>query len=82
MNEVLPSGGACSRRAALPARGAILLVFLILQAFPNLTVYVNIAHLFYQLGLNDTLLGVVLVHTARSGVYRVDCLSSVCCHQS
>ncbi len=64
-------GGAYSRRAALPARGVILLIFLIPQAFPNLTVYVNIARLFYQWGLNGTLFGVVLVHTVHGLVFAV-----------
>ncbi|WP_291968356.1 ABC transporter permease subunit [Candidatus Symbiopectobacterium sp.] len=38
----IPAGYALAR-LALPARGVILLIFLIPQAFPNLTVYVNIA---------------------------------------
>lgn len=66
----IPAGFALAR-LALPARGVILLVFLIPQAFPNLTVYVNIARLFYQWGLNGTLFGVVLVHTVHGLVFAV-----------
>src|SRR5690606_924773 len=47
------------------------LAFLIPQAFPNLPVYVNIARLFYQFGLNGTVAGVVLVHVTHGLVYAV-----------
>ncbi|MFT4174064.1 MAG: ABC transporter permease subunit [Rhodocyclaceae bacterium] len=66
----VPAGYALAR-LKLPLRSAILLAFLIPQAFPNLPVYVNIARLFYQLGLNGTLAGVVLVHVTHGLVYAV-----------
>lgn len=66
----VPAGYALAR-LPLPARGLMLLTFLIPQAFPNLTVYVNIARLFYQWGLNGTLPGVVLVHTVHGLVFAV-----------
>lgn len=66
----VPAGYALAR-LKLPFRGAILLILLIPQAFPNLPVYVNIARLFYQLGLNGTVVGVVLVHVTHGLVYAV-----------
>ncbi|CAH1651201.1 MULTISPECIES: ABC transporter permease subunit [unclassified Chelatococcus] len=66
----IPAGYALAR-LKLPFRAAILLVFLIPQAFPNLTVYVNIARLFYQVSLNGTIAGVVLVHVTHGLVYAV-----------
>lgn len=66
----IPAGYALAR-LKLPMRGAILLILLIPQAFPNLPVYVNIARIFYQLGLNGTVLGVVLVHVTHGLVYAV-----------
>ena len=42
--------GSSCRRAVL-----ILLVFLLPQAFPNLPVYINVARIFYDLGLNGTI---------------------------
>jgi putative spermidine/putrescine transport system permease protein len=58
-------------RLRLPLRSLILVAFLIPQAFPNLPVYVNIARLFYGLGLNGTIPGVVLVHVTHGLVYAV-----------
>jgi len=66
----IPAGYALAR-LKLPLRGLILLAFLIPQAFPNLPVYVNIARLFYQIGLNGTITGVVLVHAVHGLVYAV-----------
>lgn len=66
----VPAGYALAR-LALPLRGLILLAFLIPQAFPNLTVYVNIARVFYQVGLNGTIAGVVIVHTVHGLVLAV-----------
>lgn len=66
----IPAGYALAR-LKLPFRGLILLTLLIPQAFPNLPVYVNIARLFYQFGLNGTLQGVVLVHVTHGLVYAV-----------
>ncbi|KXF75101.1 spermidine/putrescine ABC transporter permease [Paramesorhizobium deserti] len=66
----IPAGYALAR-LRLPFRAAILFAFLIPQAFPNLPVYVNIARLFYEIGLNGTIAGVVLVHATHGLVYAV-----------
>ena len=66
----IPAGYALAR-LKLPWRGAILLVFLLPQAVPNLPVYVNIAQVFYQIGLNGTIAGVVLVHAVHGLVIAV-----------
>jgi putative spermidine/putrescine transport system permease protein len=66
----VPAGYALAR-LKLPWRGAILLAFLLPQAVPNLPVYVNIAQVFYQIGLNGTILGVVLVHASHGLVLAV-----------
>jgi ABC-type spermidine/putrescine transport system permease subunit II len=66
----IPAGYALAR-LKLPFRGLILLALLVPNAFPNLPIYVNIARLFYQIGLNGTVLGVVLVHTTHGLVYAV-----------
>jgi len=66
----LPAGYALAR-LRLPLRGLILLIFLMPQAFPNLPVYINVARIFYEFGLNGTYLGVVLVHTTHGLVYAV-----------
>lgn len=66
----IPAGYALAR-LKLPFRAIILLAFLIPQAFPNLTVYVNVARLFYELRLNGTIPGVVLVHVTHGLVYAV-----------
>jgi ABC-type spermidine/putrescine transport system permease subunit II len=66
----LPAGYALAR-LHLPARSLILLAFLLPQAFPNLPVYINVARIFYEFGLNGTYFGVVLVHTTHGLVYAV-----------
>ncbi len=66
----IPAGCALAR-LKLPLRGLVLLAFLLPQAFPNLPVYVNIARLFYEIRLNGTVLGVVLVHVTHGLVYAV-----------
>jgi len=66
----IPAGYALAR-LKLPARGFILLLFLLPQAVPNLPIYVNIARVFYEIGLNGTILGVVLVHAAHGLVLAV-----------
>ena len=38
---------------------------------PNLPIYVNIARVFYEIGLNGTVLGVVLVHASHGLVLAV-----------
>lgn len=66
----IPAGYALAR-LKLPARSFILLMFLVPQAFPNLPVYMNIARLFYEVGLNGTFTGVILVHTVHGLVYAI-----------
>jgi ABC-type spermidine/putrescine transport system permease subunit II len=66
----IPAGYALAR-LKLPLRGVILLLFLLPQAVPNLPVYVNIARVFYELNLNGTVTGVVLVHASHGLVLAV-----------
>lgn len=70
MALAVPAGYALAR-LSLPFRAFILLAFLVPQAFPNLPVYVNVARLFYQVGLNGTVTGVVLVHVTHGLVFAV-----------
>lgn len=66
----IPAGYALAR-VKLRWRGLILLAFLLPQAVPNLPVYVNIARVFYELGLAGTIPGVVLVHASHGLVLAV-----------
>ena len=66
----VPAGYALAR-LRLRWRSLILLAFLLPQAVPNLPVYVNIARVFYEIGLNGTVLGVVLVHASHGLVLAV-----------
>jgi hypothetical protein len=66
----IPAGYALGRRS-LPGRGFILLIILLPQAFPSVAVYLNIARLFYMVGLNGTITGVVLVHAVHGLVIAV-----------
>jgi ABC-type spermidine/putrescine transport system permease subunit II len=66
----IPAGYALAR-LGLPWRGLIMLAFLLPQAFPSLAVYINVARIFYALGLNGTIAGVVLVHTVHGLVFAV-----------
>lgn len=66
----IPAGLALGR-LQLRWRAAIMLVFLLPSAFPNLPVYVNIARIFYELRLAGTVPGVVLVHAAHGLVLAV-----------
>ncbi len=66
----IPAGWALARRR-LPWRTLILLAFLLPQAFPAVAVYINVARIFYTLGLNGTIFGVVLVHTVNGLVFSV-----------
>jgi ABC-type spermidine/putrescine transport system permease subunit II len=52
----VPAGYGLGRRL-VPARGLILLVMLLPLAFPSVAVYLNIARLFYMVGLNGTIAG-------------------------
>src|SRR5260370_35696508 len=45
--------------------------FLLPPAFPSVAIYVNVARIFYGLGLAGTIGGVVLVHAVHALVYSV-----------
>jgi ABC-type spermidine/putrescine transport system permease subunit II len=66
----IPAGYALGKQR-LPWRGLILLILLLPQAFPSVAVYLNIARLFYMVGLNGTIAGVVLVHAVHGLVIAV-----------
>jgi putative spermidine/putrescine transport system permease protein len=66
----IPAGYALAR-LALPLRSLIMVAFLLPQAFPSLPIFINIAAMFYGLGLNGTIAGVVLVHSLPGLVYAV-----------
>lgn len=66
----IPSGYALAR-LRMPLRNLVLLAFLLPQAIPSVAVYINVARIFYGLGLNGTIIGVVLVHTVHGLVYAV-----------
>lgn len=66
----IPAGYALSKRN-MPMRVFWMLLFLIPQAFPNLAVYMNVARIFYDFGLNGTFLGVVLVHSVHGLMFSV-----------
>lgn len=66
----IPAGYALAR-LKLPGRAAIMLIFLLPQAFPAVAIYVNVARIFYWVGLAGTVPGVVLVHAAHGLVYSV-----------
>ena len=66
----VPAGYALAR-LRVPWRAAMMLAFLLPQAFPNLPVYINIARVFYWYGLNGTIFGVVLVHSLHGLVLSV-----------
>lgn len=66
----VPAGLALAR-LKLPGRAAIMLLFLLPQAFPSVAIYMNVARMFYGLGLNGTVAGVVLVHAVHALVYSV-----------
>ncbi|MBX4276785.1 hypothetical protein K4G91_23730, partial [Mycobacterium tuberculosis] len=50
----VPAGYALSRRK-MPLRMLFMLLFLLPQAFPHLTVYMNVSSLFYHWGLHGRL---------------------------
>ena len=66
----IPAGYALARRN-LPWRTLIMLAFLLPQAFPAVPVFINIARIFYTIGLNGTIPGVVLVHASHGLVFSV-----------
>lgn len=66
----IPAGYALAR-LRLPFRALILVIFLLPQAFPSVAIYINVARIFYSLGLTGTVGGVVLVHATHGLVYSV-----------
>jgi putative spermidine/putrescine transport system permease protein len=66
----VPAGYALAR-LKLPWRTAIMILFLLPQAFPSVAIYINVARVFYGFGLTGTIPGVVLVHAAHGLVYSV-----------
>jgi ABC-type spermidine/putrescine transport system permease subunit II len=66
----VPAGYALAQ-LRLPWRTAIMILFLLPQAFPSVAIYINVARVFYSLGLTGTITGVVLVHAAHGLVYSV-----------
>jgi ABC-type spermidine/putrescine transport system permease subunit II len=66
----VPAGYALAR-LKLPWRTFIMILFLMPQAFPSVAIYINVARVFYSLGLTGTVAGVVLVHAAHGLVYSV-----------
>ena len=66
----IPAGYALSKRS-LPMRSLFLLFFLLPQAFPTVAVHLNIARIFYTLGLTGTIWGVMLVHAIQGLVFAV-----------
>jgi putative spermidine/putrescine transport system permease protein len=66
----IPAGLALAR-GRLPWRAVVMLAFLLPQAFPSLPIYINVARAFYEIGLNGTVAGVVLVHALHGLVYAV-----------
>lgn len=66
----IPAGYALAR-LRLPWRTALMILFLLPQAFPSVAIYINVARVFYGFGLTGTITGVVLVHAAHGLVYSV-----------
>jgi putative spermidine/putrescine transport system permease protein len=66
----IPAGYALSKRH-LPMRSLFLLFFLLPQAFPTVAVHLNIARMFYGLGLTGTIWGVMLVHAIQGLVLAI-----------
>jgi len=66
----IPAGYALAR-LRLPLRGLIMIIFLLPQAFPGVAIYINVARIFYGMGLAGTIMGVVIVHAAHAMVYSV-----------
>lgn len=66
----VPAGYALARRS-IPFRAVAMLLFLMPQAIPSVTVHQSIGQIFYVIGLNGTIPGVVLVHTLQGLVFAV-----------
>ncbi|KJV11072.1 spermidine/putrescine ABC transporter permease [Elstera litoralis] len=66
----VPAGYALARRS-IPCRALVMLAFLLPQAIPSVAVHQSIGQIFYTIGLNGTVPGVVLVHTLHGLVFAV-----------
>jgi putative spermidine/putrescine transport system permease protein len=72
----IPLGYALAR-LAFPGRTALLLAFLLPQAFPQLPVFASATREFYRFGLAGTVEGVVLVHLVGGLVFAVWTMTAV-----
>ncbi|HXJ84791.1 MAG TPA: ABC transporter permease subunit, partial [Candidatus Methylomirabilis sp.] len=72
----VPLGYALAR-LGFPGRAAILLLFLLPQAFPQLPVFASATREFYRFGLAGTIPGVVLVHLVGGLVFAVWTMTAV-----
>lgn len=72
----IPLGYALAR-LAFPGRTAVLLLFLLPQAFPHLPVFASATREFYRWGLAGTVTGVVLVHLVGGLVFAVWTMTAV-----
>ncbi len=66
----IPAGYALAKYS-LPLKGAVLLLFLMPQAFPQQPVFVNLLLTFNRMGLAGTIRGVILVHLMVGLVFAV-----------
>lgn len=66
----IPAGYALAKYS-IPLKGAILLLFLMPQAFPQQPVFVNLLLTFNRIGLASTIPGVILVHLLVGLVFAV-----------
>lgn len=72
----IPVSYAAARRR-LPLGPAVLMLFLLPQAFPQLPVFASAAVLFYRWNLAGTVAGVVLIHLVGGLVYAVWTMTAV-----
>src|SRR5205807_1708096 len=73
----IPAGYALGRRS-LPGRGLILLLILLPQAFPSVAVYLNIARLFYFVGVPDvTTLPLMMFTASLGGNYQIAAITAL-----
>lgn len=72
----IPLGYALAR-LAFPGRTAVLLLFLLPQAFPQLPVFASATREFYRWGLAGTVAGVVLIHLVGALVFAVWTMTAV-----
>lgn len=66
----IPAGYALAKYS-IPLKGAVLLLFLMPQAFPQQPVFVNLLLTFNRMGLAGTIRGVILVHLMVGLVFAV-----------